>query len=186
MCEKVGLALGILKFARVSGSQKTSKKHHGSTFFPQTGKRLERVTKKTQSCPQKGNTKGTQNNNKNIPEAHQEKNYKKTPPKVNFYKPFMTSEREAPFSTTRLVRKTHAQTHKHPAEHVWRGTVWLDGAHQDHSELQSPRKAEEHKGAEGTQDSEFPPKWCERPVARDQKAKENITKIPLRSLPKWC
>ena len=44
---------------------------------------------------------------------------------------------------------------------------------------------EEHKGAKGTQDSTFLPKCCERPAAREQKAKENITKIPLRRLPKW-
>merc|ERR1712110_434796 len=29
------------------------------------------------------------------------------------------------------------------------------------------------------------PKCCERPAAREQKAKENITKIPRRSLPQW-
>jgi len=56
----------------------------------------------------------------------------------------------------------------------------------DHKKHQgTPRKPEEHKGAKATQDSKFPPTSNERPAAREQKAKENITKIPLRSLPKF-
>ena len=65
-------------------------------------------------------------------------------------------------------------------------------------------KAEEHKGAKATQDSKFPPTSCERPAAREQKAKgkhyqnpspkppqmapktsPNPPKKPLKMTPKW-
>ena len=44
----MSLALGILAFARVSGGQKTSKNHLGSTVFSHTRINIEKVTKKHQ------------------------------------------------------------------------------------------------------------------------------------------
>ena len=49
-------------------------------------------------------------------------------------------------------------------------------------------KAEEHKGAKATQDSKFPPTSCERPAAREQKAKgkhyQNTSPMPPQMVPK--
>ena len=45
--------------------------------------------------------------------------------------------------------------------------------------LKNTRGPKEHKTRNSL------PKCCERPAAREQKAKENITKIPFRRLPKW-
>ena len=49
-------------------------------------------------------------------------------------------------------------------------------------------KAEEHKGAKATQDSKFPPTSCERPAAREQKAKgkhyQNTSPKPPQMVPK--
>ena len=76
MREKVTFASGILRFARVSGGQKTSKNHLGSTFF--------RTPPKTSNKLRKKHKKGAKKDPKREPETWKkdlQKHTRKTTPK---------------------------------------------------------------------------------------------------------